>query len=212
MRLTSDKPLRDECWALMGQAICDRLLRRAGPVLEWWARQEPSDPDRRPYAVVFGEHALCIAEPRINTEHRPVYSLSAYEFDPSSFRHTVIDHRPQPASANPPGQADTPGPGSAPAAPDLGLPSSARALLGNLPGKAQELLQAPFLQGQEILRCDWHYEGKEQHLNMFMVYLAGPKDVAVASGTKMIPVGHTAATAHWNLVCRRAAVIRRVGK
>ncbi|MFI0353139.1 hypothetical protein [Actinomadura sp. 9N407] len=210
MELDTDAPLREECWASMGQAIRNRLVERAGTVLDWWARQDPSDPDRRPHAAVLGDRALCVAEPRIDTGHRAVYSLSAYEFDPATFRTMAIEYRPLPGAPGAPAATTPAAPGGA--APDIGLSRSARELLGNLPGKAQELLQAPFLRGQKVLRCDWHYEGSEHRLDMFMAYLAGPNDVTAVSGTKVVPAGHTEATAHWSLLCRRASVRRRAGQ
>ncbi|WP_433334004.1 hypothetical protein [Spirillospora sp. CA-294931] len=207
MDLSTGQPLRQECWDAMGQGVRDRLLQRAGNVIEWWATQDGADPSGRSMAVVFGDRALCVAEPRVNTEHKPVYALVSYVLDPGSFKNAAIDHRPLPAGARPASK----GPSAGPAAPDLGLDARARGILGNLPPKAQELLQAPFLGGQRVLRCDWYYEGREHQLSMFMLYLAGARDVTVATGTKVVPVGHTEATAHWSLTCRRASVVKRVG-
>ncbi|MFG2000992.1 hypothetical protein ACGFNU_17775 [Spirillospora sp. NPDC048911] len=207
MGLSSGGPLRQGHWDAMGPAVRERLLWRAGTVIEWWANEDESVPDRRPYAVVFGDRGLFIAEPRLNTEHRPVYALSSYELDPASFRHMTVDHRPPPHAARATASND-----AAPASTDLGLSATARGVLGNLPPKAQELLQAPFLSGERVLRCDWYYEGHEHHLKMFMIYLAGPKSVTAANGARIIPAGHSTATAHWNLECRRATVTRRSGK
>ncbi|KAB2339787.1 hypothetical protein [Actinomadura rudentiformis] len=208
MGLSSGGPLRQGHWDAISPAVRDRLLQRAGNIIEWWADEDQSAPDRRPFAVVFGDRGLFIAEPRVNTEHRPVYALSSYEVDPASFRRMTVDHRPPPHAAAAAAATDDAGPAS----PDLGMSATARGVLGNLPPKAQELLQAPFLAGERVLRYDWYYEGHEHHLKMFIFYLAGSKTVTVANGTRIIPAGHTADTAHWNLECRRATVTRRTGK
>jgi hypothetical protein len=209
MGLESDKLLRQECWDLMGKSIRDRLGQKAGNIIEWWASMDFSSPDGRPAATVFGDRALCIAEPRVNTDHRPVYRLSSFEFDPGMLRIVSIDHRPPPSPATPRniGKATV-----GPPVTDIGLTSSDQGVLGNLPPRAQELLQAPFLSGQKAIRCSWHYEGHEHHLTMFMFYIAGARDVTMACGSKTIPVGHSDTTAHWSLRLYRAPVLRRVGK
>ena len=209
MALETGTPLRQECWDAMGQRIRQRLLDRAGTAIEWWARQADFAEDGRPEAVVFGDRGLYIAEPRVNAAHRPVFVLKGYEVDPASLRRMSIDHRPPAGNT----RATTAGgsPAAASNAADLGLTPQARGLLGNLPRKAQELLQAPFITGQSVERCEWHYEGFENRLNMFMVYLAGARDVTVATGTKVIPAGHGDSLAHWQLTCFRATVVRRIG-
>jgi hypothetical protein len=209
MDLESDILLRQECWELMGKGIRERLLQKAGNIIEWWASVDPSSSDDRPAATVFGDRALCIAEPRVNTDHRPVYGLSSYEFDPRALRTVNIDHRPPPAPATP---RDIGKATAGPPATDVGLTSSDQGILGNLPPRAQELLQAPFLSDQKAIRCSWHYEGNEHHLSMFMFYIAGARDVTAACGSKTIPVGHSDTTAHWSLRIYRAPVVRRVGK
>jgi hypothetical protein len=203
MSLSQGK-LRQECWEMIGGRTRARLRELTGKLIDWYASEDPSSADGRPYAAVFGDRGLSIAQPRINTEHRPVYALATFEFVPGSLRHVRVDHRPPPHGVAGPGA-----PAEAAGEPKLG--EAARGVLGNLPPRAQELLQAPFTGDQEILRCDWSYEGFEHHLNMFMFFLAGRRDVTVASGTKVIPAGHTAATAHWSLTCYRAAVARRKG-
>jgi hypothetical protein len=158
--------------------------------------------------VAFGERGLVIAEPRLNSEHRPVYSISSYEFDPQSPRKLTIDHRP-PASLRRTG-ADTTSSSSPPKGPDIGLSKAAKGMLGHLPAKAQNLLQVPFLTGQRLLRYDWHRWGSDKHFTFFM-YLAGPQDVTAAIGTRVLPVRHTDDNAHWSLICYRATVKNRKG-
>lgn len=209
MGFDADSKLRQDWWQTIGERSRARLGELAGGVIDWYAYQFAGDPDGRAYAVVFGDRGLAIAEPRVNTEHRPVYAISAFVFTPGTLRHLRVDHRPPPGSAPPPGAA---GPADPETAPDLGLQPNARGLLGNLPPQAQELLQAPFTGGQQVTRCDWYYDGTEQNLNTFVMYLAGPQDVTVATGSKVVPVGHTNATAHWALTCYRASVARRIGK
>src|SRR6201991_5330705 len=63
--------LRAECWETIGERTRERLREHAGGVIEWFAGQDPSSPGGRSYAGVFGDRGLGIAEPRINTDHRP---------------------------------------------------------------------------------------------------------------------------------------------
>src|SRR5262249_26082533 len=56
-------PDREQCWARLGQGARDRLLSRAGKLLDWWA--VPDDQGRM-CAVVLGADALVTAEPMLN--------------------------------------------------------------------------------------------------------------------------------------------------
>ncbi|WP_163053431.1 hypothetical protein [Actinomadura bangladeshensis] len=204
MGLTGGR-LREECWTMVGARTRQRLAELSGAPIDWFAREDESSGDGRCYAVTLGQAGLSIAEPRVNTEHRPVYAISSFQFAPGSLRHVQVDHRPPPRAV-PSGTA------TAAAPPDLGLSTSARGILGNLPPKAQELLQAPFIAGQKILRVNWYYEGFDHRLDAFVFYLAGAKDVTFATGTKIVPAGHGDTTAHWALTCYRASVARRIGR
>ncbi|WP_214412924.1 hypothetical protein [Sphaerisporangium fuscum] len=206
MGLEHGKPLRDACWNSLSGRVRQRLLELSGQVLGWFATTDPADPDNRSRAVVFGEHGLSIAEPRLNTEHRPVYAISAYLFDPVSFRRMHIEHRPHlnQMSHNIQQRSSL--------SCDYGISESVRGKLGNLPPGAQELLQAPFIESQGIKDHDWYYEGYDNNLDPFMLYLAGHHDVTMAIGRRMIPAGHSPSTAHWSLICYRASVTRRIGR
>ena len=207
MGLQSGLLLRDACWDRLSPAVRARLAERTGPVIEWWATSTGDEFDGgRPIAVVLGHHGLAIAEPRVGTDHRPVHSVATYVLDPASFRRQRIDHRPRPGS----GPANHTAPPRA-ARPIAGLDDAATKILGNLPPETQTLLQSPFLDGSGVKRRDWHYEGTENHLRMFMIYLAGARAATAAMGTKTIPAGHTDATAHWSLTCLRATVTHRIG-
>ncbi|WP_158588061.1 hypothetical protein [Actinomadura logoneensis] len=215
MGLEGGHKLRDACWGMLGERTRARLAELAGPTLDWYAAEDSADPGRRPKALVLGQDGLAVAEPRLSTEHRPVYVISAFQFAPGSLRHVRVGHRPGPMDA---ARTGGPGPGASPAGPpsgggaDLGLTAQARGVLGNLPPRAQELLQAPFTSGSPPLRCDWHYEGFEHHLKVFLFCLAGAHHVTVATGSRIVPAGHSAESAHWDLTCYRAAVRRRIGR
>ncbi|MFI0484778.1 hypothetical protein [Actinomadura sp. 9N215] len=203
---------REELWESIGPRVRARLHELAGDTIEWFACADPSSPEGRPYGVVAGEGGLAVAEPRISTDHRPVYAISAFLFASGSLRHVAIDHRPPPRGPSATaGNAAGNVAGNAAPAVDIGLSAQAKGVIGNLPPRAQELLQAPFTAQRRPTRHDWWYQGFEHRLNGFLLYLAGTRDVTFATGTKDVPVGHDAASAHWSLTCYRASVGRRMG-
>ncbi|RJL32095.1 hypothetical protein D5H75_16875 [Bailinhaonella thermotolerans] len=197
-------PLRHDHLKTIGERAKTRLEAHAGRIVDWYAAKAPDDPYGRAYAVVFGERALCFARPRVR-EGRRVYAVSAYVLDPDSHKRVEIVHAPGAAAA--PAGAWVPGGGHR----ILGLRTDAYEVLGTLPPRAQELLQAPFLAGQSVHDCDWYYEGYRDYLEMFMIYLAGRQDVTVLCGSRKIPPGHSEADAHWRAVCHRAKVAQRIG-
>ena len=204
-------PSRDESWAAMSAKIRDRLAELAGDVVEWFASSDPYAAENRPRAVVLGKRALCIAEPRIDSSARAVYELNRYEFVPGSHKAIPVEHRPSSGGVASPRGASRPG-GSLPQTKNqLGLSSRDMGQLGNLPPKAQELLQAPFSSKDPVRRCEYWYSGRANRLDMYMFVLAGRHFVTAAVGTQQIPIGHTVANAHWKLTCHRLAVDRVVG-
>src|SRR5699024_10819291 len=88
-----------------------------------------------------------------------------------------------------------------------------RQVLGNLPPRAQELLQSPFTSGQKILRQDHYYYGEAGgELSVCSMVFAGTRDIPAVEGTRTAPVGHTEANAHWSLRCYRATEVKRRGR
>jgi hypothetical protein len=201
-------PLRDTCWTMLSQQVKDRIGQRSGEIIEWWACRR--EPETRPFAVVIGREAVVFAHPRYSSEHRPVYELRAAELDPGSLQESpVIEHRPprRKARRGPP-VAQSPGP---PADTVVeGLDAATRGVLGNLPPRVQKAMQAPFL-ASRVRDHDCHYEGLEDRLDMFGIVLVGARHMTLARGTRLIPVGHDDASAHWSLKFYLASVIRLRG-
>jgi hypothetical protein len=201
---------REKNWEAMSVKIRERLAELAGDVLEWFAENDSSSSDNRPRAVVLGTRALCIAEPRIDSAGRPVYALNRYEFAQGSHKKIPVEYRPGLDDAAP---RVAPEAGSSlPQSPsELGLSRGEAGQLGNLPPAAQELLQAPFSSTDPVRRCEYWYQGRPHRLDIYVLVLAGRRFVTAAIGTQQVPVGHTAANAHWSLTCHRMAVERVVG-
>ena len=201
---------REKNWEAMSAKIKERLAELAGDVLEWFAENDSSSSEERPRAVVLGTRALCIAEPRIDSAGRPVYVLNRYEFAPGSHKKIPVEYRPglddAPRRVSPQAGSSLPQPPS-----ELGLSPGEAGQLGNLPPAAQELLQAPFSSKAPVRRCEYWYRGTPHRLDIYILVLAGRRFVTAAIGTQQVPVGHTAANAHWNLTCHRMAVDRVVG-
>ena len=204
-------PSRDECWAAMSAKIRGRLTEQAGDVIEWFAWRDPYAGENRPRGVILGTRAFCIAEPRIDAAGRAVYALNRYEFVPGSHKTIPIHHRPGPGSGTAQRVGAQPGASVPKRKSELGLSSQETGQLGNLPLKAQELLQAPFSSRDPVQRCEYWYTGRANRLDTYIFVLAGRHFVTAAVGTQQVPVGNTVANAHWNLTCHRLAVERVVG-
>ena len=209
-------PGRDERWMQLPASVRERLWQYAGQeALLWWAF---SSGEQRPKAVLFGNQALCFADPRVNTEHKPVYAVSVYHLDPASLRRAEVEHRPWPHSPPEQRRVDRSTRATAAGPPDVpprnvSIRPQVREVLGHLPPRAQELLQSPFTSGQKILRQDHYYYGKAGGgLSVFSMVFAGPRDITAVEGTRTVPVGHTEANAHWSLRCYRATVVKRRGR
>jgi len=235
--LSGGRPLRRACWDRLPKREADRLVALAGERIEWWASlpAAPPDPlgrdaDDRPVAVLIGKAGACFAEPRIDSRHRPVYTITHYALDAGSHRRVEVlswPDRPSPSDSDSDsdvavGSGETAVrartavreqavvPGSGPEhrrVPGLGLASEE--LVSNLPVRAQRLLTAPFDADHPVLHCAWHYEGNSTRFEMFAVVLIGASQLTLAHGSRTIPVGHTEQSAHWSLVCRRATVRQR---
>jgi hypothetical protein len=204
-------PSRDESWAAMSPKIRGRLTELAGDVIEWFAWKDPYSSENRSRAVILGTRAFCIAEPRIDSTGRAVYELSRYEFVPGSHKRIPVQHRPGAWSGTVQRVAAQPGAPLPRRKSDLGLSSQETGQLGNLPLKAQELLQAPFSSKDPVQRCEYWYSGRANRLDTYMFILAGRHYVTAAVGNQQVPVGNTVANAQWNLTCHRLAVERVVG-
>jgi hypothetical protein len=204
-------PSRDESWAQMSAKIRDRVMESAGEVIEWFASMDPYSSENRPRAVVLGTRAFCIVEPRIDAAGRPVYEINRYEFVSGSHKTVPVEHRPGPRGGAPASAAPHAKPSPLQSKSELGLSSRETGQLGNLPPKAQELLQAPFSAKDPVRRCEYWYSGRANRLDTYMLVLAGRHFVTAAVGSQQVPVGHTVADAHWKLTCHRLAVDRVVG-
>jgi hypothetical protein len=204
-------PSRDESWAQMSAKIRDRVSELAGEVIEWFASMDPYSSESRPRAVVLGTRAFCVVEPRIDATGRPVYEINRYQFVSGSHKTVPVEHRPGPRGGAAAGAAPHAGPSPLRSKNELGLSARETGQLGNLPPKAQELLQAPFSAEDPVRRCEYWYSGRANRLDTYMFVLAGRHFVTAAVGSQQVPVGHAVTDAHWNLTCHRLAVDRVVG-
>jgi hypothetical protein len=67
------------------------------------------------------------------------------------------------------------------------------------PGDPVPKPRPPFSANDPVRRCEYWYRGTSHRLDIYMLVLAGRRFVTAAIGTQQVPVGHTAANAHWNL-------------
>jgi hypothetical protein len=216
--VTTGLPLREECWNRLPPTVAARLVELAGEQIEWWARAQRSRPargwqhnvDDRPSAVLIGATGAVFAEPRINSQHQPVYTIDGHVLDPGSHRRTEVIYRPtqatvdedsRPTGIRVPVLREEPVPG---------LDPEALELLSNLPVRAQRLLTAPFDAQHPVRSRQWHYEGSANQFDVFAVVLIGADHLTLAHGSRVTPVGHTEQTSHWSLVCRRAKVLGQI--
>jgi hypothetical protein len=199
-----DLPGRDYWWQQLGTRVCDRMVAKVGPIVEWWAYCHRVHTDR-PYAVVLGERGLAESTPTVNDRGGPAQLITVLPFVPSSLRHAVVVQKARRlASGRPPLPG---GSALARAAEDIPLPKRVRDFLGNLPAEAQSRLQWPFVNGDVLDRSDYFYTGSSHELDVWC-YLAGRRWVTFVSGhgTGLSAPAHRAS---WRLMCRQAEVAVR---
>lgn len=221
LRFGGSSATREELWRRLSPAVHDKVNQRLGRLLEWWA----ADYDGRVSAVVLGTRALIVIEPTVNTAGSPATEISAIRLNESSFRTVRITAGAESrvVGASRPGAVSSAGfpsrPGEPSARGDAALTrylnDGMRGFLGQLPKRAQELLQDPFLTAETAPRHDYYYyrrTSSEQAiggttLNVWC-YLSDRATVTYCAG-----VGHgyrqsIGATA-WELTCWRAEIAAR---
>ena len=216
LRFADGGPGRDECWATLGPKVSSRLEELAGQdLVDWFATTDGSTRDGRVQAGLLGKAAFALALPRWDVDRKPVYSVSCYEFDRDSHRKvTVVGFAPpRDAVAARPEVAQGPTAPQAGRHQPLGMDSTTRGEIGNLPAQAQELLQAPFLSpDEEILRSMVWYSGFPHQLDHYLLVVGGRKSLTAASGTNYVPVSDPGNRSYWELTCHRFNVVRRIGR
>lgn len=203
--------LRQQCWDEIAAPVRERLNELAGPVLYWWATPVGHD-DAAPKAIVFGERGLYFAEPQAESGNPPEYRISGYDIVSGSMTVDDVEYSPAPGDERPSAAVGEGTESETSDGPDIGLLPDVKGVLGNLPPQAQQLLQAPFATGLRVGRAEYFYEGFPHHLYIFVLFLVGDDDLTIATGTKLIPDGHSDATAHWTLQIHRALVTARPGE
>ena len=193
----------EEAWGLISAPVRTRVNQRAGRVVEWWAW---TSDDGRPHALVLGEEALVSATPTITAQGRPAHVVECVRLRRDSAR-TVTIHEDTLGRSR---RVRAPNGAEGRPAAAVPLPDDMQAFLGNLPDRAQRLLQEPFL-AQGELHSGYHYYltaassgfGPKNlkvicflHDHRWLTCLAG-KAVTYSDGFDQ---------ARWELVCRRIAV------
>ncbi|MEU5692329.1 hypothetical protein [Actinosynnema sp. NPDC020468] len=198
---------REQVWDRLGDKLRDRVNARVGELVEWWAW----DVDGRGSAVVLGTREFVTVLPTVNASGGPAHEIRALKLDGSTFRRASVsgppDARPD---AAPTGSGSRPG--TPPAAPKTRLSAGMSGFLGNLPVRAQQLLQEPFVGGEGDLWHDHHYyrHGSASAMGgaslQVWCYLADKRHVTFATG---VGQGYRPETGprSWDLTCWRVEVL-----
>jgi hypothetical protein len=197
---------REEVWVRLPAKVRQRVEARYGQLLQWWA---DDDEESRPSAVVLGDRALVTVEPTTNSSGGSAYRIAALPLDPASFRSVrVTGHGAQPAPAPAPAPAAHTGPGSDPG--QFRINPKLAGFLGQLPARAQQLLQEPFLANNEEPDWRYHYRrtGAAHGLSAATLhvwcYLTDLRTVTFVAGTGAGARDGGSAGA-WQLTCWRAS-------
>lgn len=197
-------PSREELWQRLSTTVWAKVEAKLGDLIEWWANLQ----DGRVAVVALGTRALVAADPTSNAQGRRLYSLTSVPLDPGSFRHTRVTEAGRPS---PPGHATrTTGPGAGPggAGHRFGVSESMAGFLGNLPARAQQLLQEPFRSDTSLQYAFHAFQPGSPHglggtTLQAWCYLTDRRTVTFAAG---VGAGYAPATGarSWDLICWRA--------
>lgn len=193
---------RESAWAELGSNAQRQLRSRVGgEILDWWAAPVADDAF---HAVALGLAGLCEAEPLTKFDGRRAYRMRPLRFTSDSL--TEVTWRQTEEAA--PDERNS-------AAEDQATPPFASCLstdfcgfLGNLPDKAQKLIQEPYAP-QSGLTYSYYYE-MESELSgttwYFWCYLADNNILTFCSGQKSTQRTTSTSQSRWKITCYRAAI------
>jgi hypothetical protein len=192
----------DDAWAMISPAVRERVNERAGSVLERWAWLD----DDRPSAVVLGTAALVSATPTRSATGRSAHVVETVRLNSESARVATV-HEDTAARRSVAGPQAPGAPGASVRLPSNGM----RDFLGNLPERAQQLLQEPFVGAAQPPRGDHHYlqtsaaSGFGRRDLQVFCYLFDTRWLTCVTG-EGVTYGMSFAAARWELTCRRVGV------
>jgi hypothetical protein len=135
---------RVQCWERLSATVRGKVHDLVGERhqwVEWWAENTKGG---RVRAVVFGQSALVVLEPTIGASGRPATEISKVWLDAASMQNVKISGSG--ATTGSPGpRADRAGDLAATSLLSGRLHTDVAGFLGQLPAKAQQLLQEPFI-------------------------------------------------------------------
>lgn len=191
---------REELWPKFSDAVRDRVRDRAGEQVEWWAAEY----DGRLSAVVFGTKALISLDPTVNDAGGHATRITTMPVEERSFRSARVTGAPASGTVTPPAPGPS-GKGPRQLAEDLA------GFLGQLPARAQQLLQDPFQANDDPLQYDYYFyrtTGSDKvggGLLYVWIYLTDKRSLTFCAG-----VGHgyqpSRGVSTWDLTCWRADV------
>jgi hypothetical protein len=215
LRFGGSAATREELWSRLSPTVQEKVNQRVGRVLQWWA----TDNQGPVCATVLGTRALVIVSPATGRDGAPATEISTIGLAEESFRSVSINEphaAAAPAPVPPPRAAPGAGPGQ-PVVPLAGQLDHAMAgFLGQLPRRAQQLVQDPFVGAPQDLRYDYYFyrSGKGHGVAGATLYVwcyfTDLRQLTSCAGEGR---GYREATGptRWDLTCWRAQVVPRAG-
>lgn len=193
---------RESAWAELGTNAQQELRSRVGgEIIDWWAGRAS---DGKLFAVVLGPTGLCKAEPATTPQGKRAYRMKRVRFVPDSL--AEVTWRQTEASKPTEGTSE-PGENTVlPLARYLGADYSG--FLGNLPEKAQAMIEEPFTPRPD-LTWSYHYELNSDLAAttwLFWCYLIDDQVLTFCCGAKVTQRAASPGPAKWKVTCYRAAI------
>jgi hypothetical protein len=192
---------RERAWEKLG-SNAQRVLRSrvGGEIIEWWASLNS---DGKCHAVALGSAGLCEANPLTTREGKRVHRIKTVPFVPDSL--TSFTWRQTEDSSTPDGDsADSEETTTPPLASYLS--GEFCGFLGNLPARAQKLIQEPYTPRPDLVGgyyCQLDSDLSETAWG-FWCYLADNRILTFCSGSKVTQRAAPRGQASWKMTCYRA--------
>jgi len=192
---------RETAWEKLG-SNAQRVLRSrvGGEIIEWWASLNS---DGKCHAVALGTAGLCEADPLTTRDGKRAHRIKTVPFMPDSltsltWRQTVDSGTPDRDST---GSQETTTPPLA-----SYLSDEFCGFLGNLPARAQEMIQEPYTPQRDLV--GGYYSQIDSDLSgtawSFWCYLADNQILTFCSGSKVTQRAASPGRASWKMTCYRA--------